>query len=178
MKLAVALIGAFSLSACVESTGADSTNAGPVSLKTDWLTGNTYADNAGRFIFGADYPRADVTYASADIFHGLQIEYFSPQGKAYLWYPGNTRVVVGDWKDEGRKICFRYQSNSSNPVTGQTGGEWECQGKISAQSDLVSSVDGDAFGLTSGRLPVHDLRTCRLPGDMQMVTMMRCLPKG
>lgn len=30
--------------------------------------------------------------------HGPQAEYTTPDGKAFLWYPGNATVVAGSWK--------------------------------------------------------------------------------
>ncbi|MBL4556436.1 MAG: hypothetical protein JKP98_02155 [Rhodobacteraceae bacterium] len=36
-----------------------------------------------------------ATYKSYSRAHGTQIEYLASNGRAYLWYPGNTRVVPG-----------------------------------------------------------------------------------
>jgi hypothetical protein len=145
----------------------------------DVITGNTYAHGVFQIVAVAPaYPQADVTYASSDFFHGLQVEYFSPDGKVYLWYPGNSRSVVGEWTAEKNELCFRYQPNSYNPVTGQKGGKWECRNRARQRGDLVSKAEGDPFQLKSGRVPAHDLRTCRLPGSMKQYVQMRCLPKA
>ena len=185
MKPLKALIGMLCLVACVEGNGQGFTegfNKGfNEGVSQDWLTGNTYAQGS-RFKIGPvdpQYPRANVTYATSDFFHGLQVEYFGPGGRAYLWYPGNERAVTGEWTAEGNELCFRYQANSYNPVTGQSGGQWECRNRTGALGGLISFVEGDAFGLKSGLVPAHDLRTCKLPGDMKlMVSQMKCLPKG
>jgi len=163
------VVAALCLTACVEGNDA----------RKDILTGNTYAHGMFEIVpVDPDYPRAGMTYASSDFFHGLQVEYFSPDGKVYLWYPGNVRSVVGEWTAEKNDLCFRYQPNSYNPVTGQRGGAWECRNRAREKIALVSKADGDPFQLKSGRVPAHDLRTCRLPGGMKQYGQMRCLPKA
>ena len=49
-------------------------------------------------------------------------------GKAYLWYPGNQRIVVGEWKTQAdprgqsyTQLCYRYGPNTYNPVTRSRG---------------------------------------------------------
>jgi hypothetical protein len=67
--------------------------------------------------------------------HGTQVEYYAPNGLAFLWYPGNHRPVPSRWKLEHKKniygtylyaICFLYPSRSYNPLTHESGGDWEC----------------------------------------------------
>ncbi|MEL6678967.1 MAG: hypothetical protein AAFQ51_09685 [Pseudomonadota bacterium] len=102
---------------------------------------------------------ADTTSRSFTPWHGNQIEYLSAEGKAYLWYPGNTALVVGDWRteqlpDERRaRMCFRYGPDTYNPVTEQRGGDWSCQ--FAAEALYISDeiVDGDPIGLADGTLP-------------------------
>lgn len=97
--------------------------------------------------------------------HGTQIEYLSESGKAYLWYPGNTRAVRSDWKLEpGRQnkryhICFKYPSGSVNPVNGNRGGEFRCRNLGEFASGIVDSRSGDIFELSSGRIPSQLSRT-------------------
>lgn len=179
IKLIVAATCTLSLSACVENAGQRFADGFEKGMSQDSLTGNTYAK--GPLNIGPvdpDYPRGGVTYASSDFFHGLQVEYFSPDGKVFLWYPGNTKSVAGEWTTEGNDLCFRYQSNSYNPVTGQNGGKWECTSKNRGKMGLVSKVDGDAFGLKSGKVPAHNLKSCKLPGTMKLEAQMKCLPKA
>jgi len=60
--------------------------------------------------------------------HGVQVEYYSANGRNYLWYPGNRRAVPGRWKLSNKKtICFQYGGNTYNPVTRKRGGRWECK---------------------------------------------------
>lgn len=107
--------------------------------------------------------------------HGTQIEYTSANGQAWLWYPGNTVIIPGEWKrkdsaenyefpaneGEGKtytvpktEICFRYGKNTHNPVTGHRGGGFECNPialmKLLSDETIVS---GDIFGL-AGRKAV------------------------
>lgn len=88
--------------------------------------------------------------------YGTQIEYLSPDGKTYLWFPRNQRIVQGEWKVQpnasGKSdVCFRYGANSRDPVTGKTGGAWECGRKYFAYLDILS---GNPFGLRAGAVPV------------------------
>lgn len=88
--------------------------------------------------------------------HGVQVEYHAPDGRSYLWYPGNERPLQGWWEvrtanDQTARLCYRYGENTYNPVLHTTGGAWEC-GKESWVY-LGVSVKGDVFGLKSGRLP-------------------------
>lgn len=98
-----------------------------------------------------------ATAASRSSQHGSQVEYLAPDGRTFLWYPGNTRPLPGRWKVEQRSlgalICFAYPPSSFNPATGQSGGDWQCQdggNYVVAQSEFL---DGDPFELSSGKLP-------------------------
>jgi len=111
----------------------------------------------------------DATAMTYDAGHGTQIEYTSADGKTYLWYPGNTRIVPGRYKIDNMTLpldsrpnspmvslaamCFRYGANSHNPATGRKGGDWECL-PLSIYADRRREVrKGDIFGL-SGRQSV------------------------
>lgn len=84
--------------------------------------------------------------------HGSQYEYFSPDGRTYLWYPSNRRIVQGEWKSGFTRICFRYGPNTYNPVTKQDGGKWDCR-KFWRWSLVVKDrFDGDPFGLAESPL--------------------------
>ena len=89
--------------------------------------------------------------------HGTQIEYFSPKGIAFLWYPGNSRSVPSIWKLEtgssSHRICFQYPSSSRNAITGTNGGAWECVALGYWAKDIVEKRTGDIFSLSTGRLP-------------------------
>ncbi len=86
--------------------------------------------------------------------HGIQVEYYSPAGKAYLWYPGNRSVVRGKWKiSNGSTICYKYGGNTYNPVTNTRGGSWECNSIQVHSRTKKFSCKGDVFSLSSGRIP-------------------------
>ena len=92
--------------------------------------------------------------------HGTQIEFFHTNGKAYLWYPGNVAAVPSEWKIEGGTtsnasavICFRYPNRSYNPVTQQSGGQWECRPSTVFGRNMSAVIQGDEFNLSSGRIP-------------------------
>jgi hypothetical protein len=92
--------------------------------------------------------------------HGIQVEYFDPNGSAHLWYPGNSRGVESQWKvDPPRSergatmMCFRYPESSYNLVTKRRGGDWECRPNVVFASSMVGLVAGDPFNLVSGKVP-------------------------
>lgn len=85
--------------------------------------------------------------------HGVHVEYLSKAGRAFLWYPGNRRVVVGDWKIDGRLICFRYGPETYNLVTRRRGGSFSCSAIAAHRKIMQSQCAGDIFGLTSARIP-------------------------
>jgi hypothetical protein len=87
--------------------------------------------------------------------HGNQLEYYAPNGRCYLWYPGNRGVVAGEWRAEGEYICFRYGANTYNPVTGEHGGEWERTLLERWGTNIVDAAAGDVCGLATGRLPYN-----------------------
>lgn len=106
--------------------------------------------------------------------HGPQIEYASADGRVFLWYPGNTVVLSGEW--EVRKAnyskrtmkvdgsvtefaaplaldCFRYHGNTYNPVTRTRGNRWECQASGVSKAGRVEIANGDIFGLSQRTEP-------------------------
>ncbi|MDG2404310.1 MAG: hypothetical protein P8M25_04965 [Paracoccaceae bacterium] len=106
---------------------------------------------------------ADVTYGGYTVVyyepqHGTQVEYHGKNRTSFLWYPENTGIVFGDWRVEGHSnrpstICYRYQTNSYNPVTKVRGGNWECRNIMSVQADIQNRIVGDPFGLVTGKVP-------------------------
>lgn len=88
--------------------------------------------------------------------HGTQVEYVAPDGRAFLWYPGNLTIVPSLWKIEDRgiifenRICGKYPSTSYNPATARHGGSWECR-PVSRQP-VMDFAEGDVFNLSRRRL--------------------------
>ena len=106
---------------------------------------------------------ANKTQQSYSPGHGMQIEYLAADGASWLWYPGNSKVLPGEWKTEGADICFRYGKNTYNPVTRHKGGGWECGPLKGYNSTLVSSTKGDIFGLAGRKKVPFDLPQKLLP---------------
>jgi hypothetical protein len=108
----------------------------------------------------------DQTVTSRPASFGYQIEYYSADGHAYLWYPGNLTTNIGTYVvrksldpifmvsmgPPGAVVCFDYGPTSHNPSTGQTGGE-ECTPAYGFLAQIRGKRQGDVFGLTSGNLP-------------------------
>ncbi len=92
--------------------------------------------------------------------HGTQIEYHRPDGRSFLWYPGNAVSVPAKWEVRpylGRKsheICWQYPSRSKNGITGlSSGGRWQCTPSQYFFSSVKEVLEGDPFNLASGRVP-------------------------
>ena len=97
--------------------------------------------------------------------HGTQVSYSRSDGATFLWYPGNGVVLPGQWMTKavtgplrGREqtvisLCYKYGSNTYNPVTGTTGGDWTCYPAGIWLSTIVESRAGDIFGLSLSSRP-------------------------
>ena len=138
---------------------------------------------AGEVIRNATFPVlfSGRTLMSSDPCHGEQVEYYAPDGKAYLWYGDNANIVQGEWEivtdssdprfihggkvqGKGRQppYCQRYGANTYNPATKKRGGGWECLPVFLIVKNKVRSADGDVFGLSQSQSVPHSLRD-RLP---------------
>ena len=114
-----------------------------------------------RSVFQAAGLRArysDSTHLDYSTQHGTQIEYMSSGGRAYLWYPGNTQLVVGEWntqsdRQNGGEICFRYPSATFNPATRTFGGNWSCQRAADFIWAEEQYTKGDPYRLSTGQIP-------------------------
>lgn len=111
---------------------------------------------------------SDKTHLSLSAAHGPQIEYSSADGRVYLWYPGNNVILPGTWEVKSAKYtkrttrgdqvtefagslamnCYRYGSNTYNPVTRSRGSRPECEVASKANAANVEVADGDIFGLS------------------------------
>ena len=108
-------------------------------------------------------PDADGTYGGYTVVyygsqHGTQVEYYGKNGTSFLWYPGNTGIVSGEWRivphsNRQSKICHRYQTNSYNPITKVRGGNWECVSIALQQASIQNRIVGDPFGLANRQVP-------------------------
>jgi len=98
------------------------------------------------------------THMSFSQGHGTQVSYLRSDNIEVLWYPGNAVLVRGRWRIAEHAneppggyadICFQYGTNTYNPVTGRTGGDWECTPALVYASRMVDHGDGDVFGLAN-----------------------------
>ena len=99
-----------------------------------------------------DYKNRTIVYYGGG--HSVQVEYYSPKGRAYLWYPGNRRSLPGKWKISESKICFTYGTNTYNPVTKRKGrAAFRCSPIRRHAKNKKYACLGDVFKLRTGRLP-------------------------
>lgn len=163
---ALCAVLAVAVSGCVQSNR-------PATTKRPAKMSSAEADKKiAKIDKSADEVRAEITGKTLLFFdrgHGTQVAYYSPEGVEYLWYPGNARIVPGQWKiDPARKtgyslntvdgvvsrkinnatICFKYGLKTWNPVTRQAGGKWKCTATVLWLGHTVEAKDGDVFGLS------------------------------
>ncbi|MDO5632925.1 MAG: hypothetical protein Q4G22_13970 [Paracoccus sp. (in: a-proteobacteria)] len=101
---------------------------------------------------------SDTTVRSYSGPHGTQIEYLAADGRSHLLYPGNARIVPGEWQIRGSgeinaEMCFRYGPNTYNPATGSHGSNWECGFLTDYLMYRDEIIDGDVLRL-AGRTVV------------------------
>jgi len=88
--------------------------------------------------------------------HGVFIEHTSKDGRVYMWYPRNKRIVHGTWglRDfQGPKLCYKYL-NSVHGITGEFEPN-ECipPAQKLVGAEILDSRSGDPFGLAAGAIP-------------------------
>lgn len=102
------------------------------------------------------FPSAGATFLHWDKGHGYQVAFYG-DGDIWLWYPGNTVALRGEWMQEyaagQHYLCFTYPRSSYNPVTGVPGGQKQCQPQAILAGALKGAIAGDAFGLATGKVP-------------------------
>ena len=143
MRNASLLIAAFALAACT------SPNLSP-------LLG-TNPDNPTVEMVTQGY--SNRTVLTVDRQHGTQVRYFADNGRTFLWYPGNNRIVAADWRvqsqdRDGFALCFKHGTQTFAPVSGSSGRVWKCSGSVAqalAMTDEI--VAGDPFNLSNGAVP-------------------------
>jgi hypothetical protein len=105
----------------------------------------------------AETPNTRDFFSGKTLVHlGMQVEYYRPDGAAFLWAPKNTVVVPGRWKVEGfvpgdtfsGDICFKYASTYEELLAGTASGFWECHELRSQKLIITGRVAGDPFNLS------------------------------
>lgn len=104
--------------------------------------------------------------------HGWLAEYSTEDGRVFMWYPGNRKVMPGFWKIESVPvtlrnqhfltihICFQYPTGY-NYVENKPGENWDCR---PASEEIAYPENrknkngrevraGDAFNLQAGKIP-------------------------
>ena len=107
---------------------------------------------------------ANQTIKTYNRHFSTQVEFHSADGRTFLWFPGNRRIVRGRWKVEKQTtasfgsskkqaiafLCYKYGPNTYNPVTKQKGGKWKCIAPNLVFKTKSEKRTGDIFRL-SGR---------------------------
>lgn len=97
--------------------------------------------------------RTDVSYMPG---HGTQISYTSADGRSWLWYPGNPRILEGRWKLDDSKdylqVCYNYGPGTRNPMMKDAGPGFQCGNFQHQNVFTLDTKRGDVFGLTGARV--------------------------
>lgn len=100
---------------------------------------------------------SDVTTIVKQTGHGIYVEYTAPDGRLYMWYPGNFVTVGGAWgiveSYSPPRACFKYYG-AYHGVTGEFEPN-ECVPAAQTLSNafVVDKRQGDVFGLSSEGVP-------------------------
>ncbi len=99
-------------------------------------------------------PFAHHTFLFSHPDYVIQIEYLDGEGGAYLWYPGESAVILGSWRvSDEEEICFVYDAAPSAALDGPPAGEWACQPLEEHWPEIREKRAGDPFDLQSGAVP-------------------------
>ena len=99
----------------------------------------------------------DVTAIVKQTGHGVYVEYTSPDGGLFMWYPGNSGAVVGTWGISDQfsppRACFKYYS-AYHGVTGEYEPN-ECVSAVQTLSEayVLDKRPGDVFELSTKGIP-------------------------
>ena len=100
---------------------------------------------------------SDVTSIVKQTGHGIYVEYTAPDGRLFMWYPGNAVVVTGAWGISESfappRACFRYFS-AYHGVTGEYEPN-ECVAAVQTLSEayVIDKRAGDVFELSTKGIP-------------------------
>jgi hypothetical protein len=100
---------------------------------------------------------SDVTAIVKQTGHGIYVEYTAPDGRLFMWYPGNGGTVTGTWGISENfsppRACFKY-FGAYHGVTGEFEPN-ECVATAQTLSGayVVDSRPGDVFALSTKGIP-------------------------
>lgn len=97
----------------------------------------------------------DVTLILRMEAHGIYVEYTSADGRFYMWYPENEKVVTGRWGVQSSpfSVCFKFQ-DATHALTGEfEPNECVSYEQIASEAYVVDKRQGDVFDLSSKEIP-------------------------
>ncbi len=127
-----------------------------------------------------DFSNKTILFDSKDTGYGVQ--YFAPDGRTYLWFPGQLKIAIGTWSDQSsfvvgnpskspkshqdfafRKICFEFSGVPRAQIVTKSFGPKKCFHVQEYFPAVQEFTDGDFLSLASGQIP------CRIcPTDRQL----------
>ncbi|MCI4661471.1 MAG: hypothetical protein MRY63_06560 [Neomegalonema sp.] len=138
--------------------------------------------NLTTYAFGTDFgdfitrEMKGSTVFFRDPCHGWQIEYYGSDGRSFLWYGKNKKVVTGRWSVRGPEqrylnthdlnliyeFCQTTDAPAYNPVAKQVHAGEHCLRVGHVLDHAVKKINGDIYGLSKGGEVPHSLSE-RLP---------------
>lgn len=133
-------------------------------VATDKIAGMAFAGKTMRF----DERKLDQRVNALPERINKYIVYFDPDGTAFIWFPGQAKVIARQWEvSKGGTLTvksgaqLRYLFLSSLCFSGSTGQSPLCRYGQHLEISLKEEADGDIFDLGSLKVPC---RLCR--GDV------------
>jgi len=134
--------------------------------------GKTLTLNQDEFLTYMQNKQSNKTIREIQGRHGWLAEYSTQDGRVYMWYPGNKKVMPGFWKVEkvlvkinakefhSVHICFQYPTGY-NYVENKPGKNWDCWPASRSlafpekrrDTNGRAEKEGDVFNLQSGNIP-------------------------
>lgn len=88
---------------------------------------------------------------------GSQVTYLAADGRAYLWHPGEKKVLPGRWLlRTGRdtyEVCVGYAPGSNGRAAVRAAGDLDCTLLGELALSVTETGKGDLFDLASGQAP-------------------------
>ena len=148
--LPLAAVAALSLPGCWYSSSVSGSRDGTATMREiDAANIATTPQQAEVFISGR-------TWRSTESSSGQHVHYSAPDGRDYAWFPGQERILAGEWRIEtapdGKdrtvtRLCLRYPGEAVHPISKTSGDQWYCRAAGSAFHWIRERAGGDVLGL-------------------------------
>lgn len=88
---------------------------------------------------------------------GSQVTYLAADGRAYLWHPGEKKILPGRWvlraERDSHEVCVGYAPDSTGRAAVRAAGDLNCILLGDLALSVTETGKGDLFDLASGQAP-------------------------